>query len=131
MLVGLQAKVCGLSGKPEQGLALLEEAMPAASQGYGKVLMGDFFILKGELLLALSPENISEAERLYIQALDYAQELGGTMLELRAAISLSRLWRKTDKAEQGRKLLSSVIQKFTEGFTTIDMIEAKDLLSQP
>ena len=130
MLVGFQAKVCGLSGKPEQGLALLEEVVFAASQGYGKVLMGDFFILKGELLLALSPENISETERLYFQALDNAQELGGTMLELRAAISLSRLWRKTDKAEQGRQLLSNAIQKFTEGFTIIDMIEAEELLEQ-
>jgi predicted ATPase/class 3 adenylate cyclase len=130
MLVGLQAKVCRLSGKPEQGLALLEEVVSAASQGYGKVLMGDFFILKGELLLAQSPENISDAERLYFQALENAREMGGTMLELRAAVSLSRLWQKTDKAEQGRQLLSNAIQKFTEGFTTLDMIEAEELLEQ-
>jgi predicted ATPase len=93
-------------------------------------MLVDFLRLKGDLLLALSPDNISEAETLYLQALDIAQEQAVTMLELRAAISLCRLWRNTGKVEQGRRLLSTVYQKFSEGFTTADLIEAKDILGQ-
>jgi hypothetical protein len=130
LLRGLQAGVCGLAGKPEQGLALLEEVASFPSQGYGKVLMVDFLRLKGDLLLMLSPDNLAEAELLYLRALETAQEQRVAMHELRAAISLCRLWRGQGKAEQGRRLLSDAYAKFTEGFTTADLMEARELLSE-
>lgn len=128
LLRSFQARACGLVGKPEQGLALLEEVVASPSQGYGSVLMVEHLRLKGDLLLALSPANRSEAERLYLRALEMAQEQGASMLELRAAISLSRLWWDQGKAEQGRRLLSSAYEKLSEGFTTADLIEAQELL---
>jgi predicted ATPase len=93
-------------------------------------MMVEFLRLKGDLLLALSPDNLSEAELQYLRALEIAQEQGASMLELRATISLSRLWRDQGKAEQGRRMLSGAYQRFTEGFTTADLMEAKDLLRQ-
>jgi len=128
LLLSLQAGACGLAGKPEQGLALLEELVSFPSQGYGRVMMVEFLRLKGDLLLALSPDNLSEAELQYLRALEIAQEQGATMLELRAAISLSRLWKNQDKAEQGKQFLRTAYEKFSEGFTTLDLIEAKNLL---
>ena len=125
LLRSMQAGVCGLAGKPEQGLAFLDEALAVHSLGYGKVLQVEFYRLKGDLLLALSPPNHSEAELWYRRALESAQEQGASMLELRAAIGLSRLWRN----QVGRQLLSEAYAKFTEGFTTPDLMEAREILS--
>jgi hypothetical protein len=129
LLRSIQAGVCGLAGKPEQGLALLDEALAVHSLGYGRVLQVEFYRLKGDLLLALSPPNPSEAELWYCRALEAAQEQGASMLELRAAIGLSRLWRNQSRAEEGRQLLSEAYSKLTEGFTTPDLKEARELLS--
>jgi tetratricopeptide (TPR) repeat protein len=129
LLCGLQAEACGLAGKTEQGLVLLDEMLAMPSQGYGRVLQVDFYQLKGNLLLGRSPDNPSEAEPWFQNALEIAQEQGATMRELRAAISLSRLWRDSGKVEQGRQLLSDTYAKFTEGFTTVDLKEAQALLA--
>jgi predicted ATPase/class 3 adenylate cyclase len=129
LLLHIQAGVCGLAGKPEQGLALLDESLEIISNGSGRALLPEFFRLKGELLLALSLENATEAESWFQQALEVARMLRARMLELRAAISLSRLWRDQGKSEQGRRLVSQVYERLTEGFTTADMMEAKDLCS--
>jgi len=80
------------------------------------------------LLLALSRDNQSEAEHEYLRAIEVARVKGVPMVELRAALSLSRLWRDQGKAEEGRRLLSCVYENFTEGFTTADLIEARELL---
>ncbi len=130
LLRSLQAGVCGLVGKPEQGLALLEEAIAMPNVGYGGVMLADIYRLKGDLLLALHPDKPSEAELWYQRALETAQEQGASMLELRAAIGLARLWRNQGKAERGEQLLSEAYAKFTEGFTTPDLIEARDLLNK-
>ena len=92
------------------------------------MLLVEFYRIKGDLLLALSPDNPSGAELWYHRALETAQEQGALMLELRAAISLARLWQNQGNAKQGRRLLSDVYERFTEGFTTVDLMEAKDLL---
>jgi predicted ATPase len=51
------------------------------------------------------------------------------MLELRAAMSLTRLWINAGKEEQAKKLLSEIYERFTEGFSTIDLQEARGLLA--
>jgi predicted ATPase len=84
--------------------------------------------LQGDLLLALSPAKISEAERSFQRALEIARKHGALMSELRVAVSLARLWAHTDKADQGRQLLAEVYARFTEGFETRDLIEARELL---
>jgi predicted ATPase len=108
----------------------MNEAIEIASAGSGKTLTSEFLILQGGLLLALSPANAAEAESLYQQAVDNAREVHAPMLELRAAIRLSRLWQEQGKAEQARKLLSDVYAKITEGFTTADLKEAAALLAE-
>ena len=102
--------------------------MEIATQASGKTLWSEFFQLKGDLLLAISPDNAAEAECWFQNALDTAAEVQAPMLQLRAALRMSRLWREEGKAEQARQLLSAAYARFTEGFTTADVSEAKALL---
>ena len=110
-------------------MASLDEAMKIVGQGSGNPLASAFCRLKGDLFLALSPKNLAEAEPWFQQALKIAQEREARMLELRAAVSLSRLWKEQGKAEDGRRLLSDAYERLTEGFTTADMKEASVLLA--
>ena len=86
--------------------------------------------LKGELLLALSREHNAKAEACFQQALDVAHRQQAKSLELRAAMSLGRLWQRQGKTEHARQLLTGVYAWFTEGFDTADLQEAKALLEQ-
>jgi len=78
----------------------------------------------------LSSNNAAEAESWYQQAVDNAQDVHAPLLELRAAMRLSRLWQAQGKKEQARKLLSEAYTKITEGFTTADLKEASALLAE-
>jgi tetratricopeptide (TPR) repeat protein len=129
LLLFVQAGACGQAGRPAEGLIPLDKALKIVGPSSGNLLSSGLCRLKGDLLLALSPENPAEAEAWFQQALEVAQERQARMMELRAAISLSRLWRQQGKAEQGRRLLSDSYGRFTEGFTTADLKEARALLA--
>jgi predicted ATPase/class 3 adenylate cyclase len=130
LILYLQAEIYNRTGKPEQGLSLVDQIPDNLNSGSGKMLLPEFFRLKGDLLLAHNPNNAGEAELWFQQALEVARELQANMLELRVALSLCRLWREQGKDEQGKQLLNSILGKFTEGFTTADLLEAKELLSE-
>jgi predicted ATPase len=72
---------------------------------------------------------MDEAESWYWQAVENAQEVHAPMLELRAALRLSRLWQEQGHREQARRLLSDAYSKITEGFTTPDLKEAQAFLA--
>lgn len=129
LLLFVQAGACGQAGRPAEGLVPLDKAMKIVGPGSGNLLSSGLCRLKGDLLLALSPENPAEAEAWFQQALEVAQERQARMMELRAAMSLSRLWRHQGKPEQGRRLLIDVYGRFTEGFTTADLKQARALLA--
>ena len=71
-----------------------------------------------------------EDELCFRQALDIARRQQAKSLELRAAISLSRLWQQQGKRDEARELLVPVYGWFTEGFDTADLQEAKALLEE-
>jgi predicted ATPase len=85
--------------------------------------------LKGELLLAHPVEHHAEAEICFRQAHDIARQQQAKSLELRAAMSLSRLWQHQGKRAEARALLVPVYGWFTEGFDTADLQDAKALLT--
>ena len=128
LLLYLQAGACRLAGRPGDGLRLLEEAVDIATQSSGQTLWSEFFQLKGDLLLELSPENAAEAESWFQRAVDTAAEVQAPMLQLRAALRLSRLWHRQGKTEPAQELLGVAYARFSEGFTTPDLREAKALL---
>jgi predicted ATPase len=85
--------------------------------------------LKGELLLRLPEGHHTEAEARFRQAFEVARRQGAKSLELRAAMSLSRLWEQQSKREDARQLLAAIYGWFTEGFGMADLQEAKALLA--
>ena len=86
--------------------------------------------IRGEILLKCEPANTAPAEEAFLTAIAIAQKQKARSFELRAAMSLARLWRDQGKVQQARELLAPVYGWFTEGFDTRDLREAKVLLDE-
>jgi tetratricopeptide (TPR) repeat protein len=129
LLLTLEAEACGVAARPADGVILINGALEIAERAGRTAMLAMFCWLKGELLLAVSRDNLVEAEALLRRALDIATDVQTPMLELRAAISLSRLWREQGKTEQARKLLGDAYAKLTEGFGKPDLKQASALLA--
>ena len=71
-----------------------------------------------------------EAEECFLKAIDIARQQQAKSLELRAVMSLARLWQQQDKRKQAHQMLSEIYHWFTEGFDTKDLQEAKALLEE-
>jgi TOMM system kinase/cyclase fusion protein len=127
--LALLAEACGRAGAAEEGLTAVAEALTAVHTKANRVCEAELYRLKGELLLALSPGNIAEAESCFQQALNIARRQEAKSLELRAALSLSRLWQQQGQWAEARELLAPVYGWFTEGFDTADLQEAQALLA--
>jgi predicted ATPase len=89
----------------------------------------EVYRLKGELLQQ-SAKQQGEAEESFHQALDVARRQQAKSWELRATMSLSRLWQCQGKRDEARQLLTQIYNWFTEGFDTADPKEAKALLEE-
>jgi DNA-binding SARP family transcriptional activator/predicted ATPase len=89
---------------------------------------GELHRLKGELLLGLSSANQTDAAACFQQALDISRRQQARALELRAAMSLARLWKEQGKRDDARRLLEDIYRWFTEGFDTPDLQNARELL---
>jgi predicted ATPase len=115
-------------GQIEEGLTLLVEALAMAQDTGERRWEAELHRLKGELLLRHAAEHDAEAEAYFHQALAVARQQQTKSLELRAAVSLSRLWQHQGKRIEARALLAPVYGWFTEGFDTADLQEAEALL---
>ena len=129
LLLVIRAGVYAQAGRPAEGVNLVNEALAVVGPDPRDPMSSDICRLKGDLLLALSPEHPAQAEPWFQQALEIAQAHDARTLELRAAMRLSWLWREQGKAEQGRRLLSDAYARLTEGFATPDLQEARALLA--
>jgi predicted ATPase len=113
-----------------EGPATIEEAQKVAATRGELFWQAELFRLKGELLLGQSDPSVNEAEQCFCKALEIARNQKAKMLELRAATSLARLWKKQNKFDDAKSVLNSVYSSFTEGFGSPDLIEAKTVLEQ-
>jgi hypothetical protein len=90
--------------------------------------------MRGELLrMAGRPDRASEldeVEACFHRALAVAREQQAHWLELRASVSLAQLWQAQGRRDEARELLSGIYGWFTEGFDTVDLVEAKALLAE-
>ena len=84
--------------------------------------------IAGEIALESPEQDAAKAQAYFERALAVAREQQAKSWELRAAMSLARLWRDQGKPQQARELLAPVYGWFTEGFDTLDLKEAKALL---
>jgi len=125
--LSLLAEAYGKVGQPEEGLTVLVEALALVGACHWEA---ELHRRKGELLLMQQGQNVGEAEECFRQALDIARGQQAKSLELRAAMSLSRLWQQQGKQEEAQQLLAEIYAWFTEGFDTADLKEAKFLLEE-
>ena len=90
----------------------------------------DIHRVAGEIALKSPEPDTAKAEAYFERALAVARAQQAKSWELRAAMSMARLWRDQDKQQQARDLLAPVYGWFTEGFDTLDLKEAKALLDE-
>jgi class 3 adenylate cyclase/predicted ATPase len=122
------ADVSAHLGHVEEGLQALAEAHTLVEQQEQRWWEAEVSRLRGVLLLRQPGTPPAEAETWLQQALDVARRQEAKSLELRAAMSLARLWQQQGKRAEACDLLTPIYGWFTEGFDTADLQEAKALL---
>ena len=140
--LAMLAEAYGQVGRADEGLRALDEALAHVDRTGERFWEAELHRLQGELLLSQStgqssaptaaPERslMAEAEACFARALDIARRQQAKSWELRAAMSLSRLWQRQGKRAAAYDLLTPVYGWFTEGFNTADLQEAKALLEE-
>jgi class 3 adenylate cyclase/predicted ATPase len=118
----------GERGDAKAGLTMVAEALALVDHMGGHQGEAELYRLKGELLLKQTVPEEPQAETCFQQALDIARHQQAKSLELRAAMSLARLWQQQGKCAAARQVLAEVYGWFTEGFDTADLQEAAALL---
>ena len=138
----LLAEAYGKAGQVEEELSALAEALAVIDKNGERFYEAELYRLKGELLLAQesteqgaaskeqgAESREQEVEKCFLTAIEIARRQQAKSLELRAVMSLARLWQSHGKIAEAHKLLSDIYQWFTEGFDTKDLQDAKALLA--
>jgi tetratricopeptide (TPR) repeat protein len=150
--LALLAEAYGELGQTEEGLSALAEGLAFVNKTGERFYEAERYRLRGELTLTQSSvrslgssvkkgpkskvqgakssktKSQEEAEACFLKAIDIAQKQQAKSLELRATVSLARLWQQQGKAQQAHEMLAEIYGWFTEGFDTKDLQEAKALL---
>jgi predicted ATPase len=126
--LALLAEACEKAGQAAEGLTVLDEALSHVDITGERFYAAQVYRLQGELLLQQAIPDEALAETCLRQALDIARHQQAKSWELRAAMSLSRLWQQQGKRAEAYQLLAETYGWFTEGFETADLREAKGLL---
>jgi predicted ATPase len=129
------AEVCGTAGRFDEGLAAMAEAMAIVGKTGERYNEAELHRVKGELILRGSgieaePGVQMEAEECFRKSIEIARHQEARSYELKAVISLSRLWKQQGKKEQARQMLAEIYGWFNEGLETEDLKAAKSLLDK-
>ncbi len=146
VILSFLAEVCRKVGRLEEGLHFVNRGLHVASSGEDMQSEAELHRLKGELTLQefnvqgskfqvtdprpLTPNPQTEAEACFLQAIEIARKQQAKSLELRATVSLARLWQQQGKQHEAHTTLSEIYNWFTEGFDTKDLQEAKALIEE-
>jgi len=129
-LISMRAAAFAQAGQPDQGLKLVEDLLKDADE---EQLLREFpplLLLKGELLLAISPQKTAEVAGIFRSILAGAGHVGGKLLALQTATRLCKLEMQLGKAEESGQALKEIYDSFTEGFDTIDLRAARAVLDE-
>jgi len=128
----LLAEALKKANRIEEGLESLEDALAQAQSTGDRYYLAEIYRLKGELQLMSANQGDAEAsaERWLGQAVDIAGKQKAKSLELRAVMSLARLYQTQNQRKKARELLKPVYGSFSEGLDTKDLKEAKALLDE-
>jgi predicted ATPase len=127
--LALLSETYWMAGQYIEGLATVQEGLAVVEQTGECFWQAELLRLKGELLLAHGADA-PEVEPCYRQAVEIACQQNAKSLELRATISLSRLWQTQGKRTEARQMLAAIYGWFSEGFDTLDLQEAVALLEE-
>jgi predicted ATPase len=126
--LGLLTDTCARGAHTGESLAVVAEALTCVDQTGERYAEAELHRLKGELLLKHTPPDAPQAAACFQQAMAIARRQQARSWELRAAMSLSRLWQQQGKFADAREILAPIYGWFTEGFDTADLREAKALI---
>lgn len=127
----LLAEALGETGRTDEALATLEDAQAAIVRTGERYYEAELYHLKGKMLLKRSDDAApSGAEACFSRAVDIARRQGAKSWELRASMSLARLWHRQGKRAEAARMLAEIYGWFTEGFDTADLRDAKALLNE-
>ncbi|HLW69308.1 MAG TPA: adenylate/guanylate cyclase domain-containing protein [Candidatus Binataceae bacterium] len=127
---GALAEAYANTGRAAEGLRLIGETLATVSGIGQNSTEPELHRIKGELLLLEDRSELGEAERCFRTAIEKAQRIGAKSWELRATTSLAQLLGKHGRRAEARAMLAEIYNWFTEGFDTLDLIEAKALLDE-
>jgi tetratricopeptide (TPR) repeat protein len=124
--LGTMAEGLGAAGKLAEARVAIDEALERTDRNEERWCMAELLRIKGDLLRSDGADVA--AEDCFQQALDWARRQEALSWELRAAMSLARLWHQNGKTAEAHAVLSSVYNRFTEGFETSDLKTARVLM---
>jgi class 3 adenylate cyclase/tetratricopeptide (TPR) repeat protein len=127
---GLLADALSWAGRRSEALSILDDALALSARTGVAWFDAELHRRKGELLLAQPHADPPAAEMELRHAIEVARDQSARMFELRAAVSLSRLWLAQERRVEARELLAPLFLWFTEGFDRPDLQEAKALLDE-
>jgi class 3 adenylate cyclase/predicted ATPase len=116
------------SGRFDDARQALNEGLTIAERNDERFQEAELHRLEAELMLAESPDQTAGVEDCFRRAIETAQHQRSRAWELRATMSLARLWRRHGRRDEARATLAAVYNTYTEGFTTPDLMEAEALL---
>ncbi|MBS0183720.1 MAG: AAA family ATPase [Nitrospira sp.] len=128
--LALLAEIYLRHNRIDEGLATIEDALTLAVTGGELYWHAELLRLKGELLLGQSDQSISEAEQCFNEAPRIARDQHARMLELRAATSLARLFKKLHKVDEAERVLNAACSWFSDRSANPDLVEARTILDQ-
>jgi predicted ATPase/predicted Ser/Thr protein kinase len=134
-LLGSLAEAYGMAGQAEKGLEFMSQALAEVERGGERYYEAELYRLKGELLLKKAEFSglaamEEEAEACFRESLAVARRQMAKSFELRTSVSLGRLLKKQSKGSEAKKLLGDIYGRFTEGFASPDLREAKSLIEE-
>jgi predicted ATPase len=129
-ILSILARAYGELGQFDEAWRCIGEAITAVETTKEGISEAEVHRTAGEIALLSPARDAAKAEAYFERALAIARQQQAKSLELRAVMSLARLWRDQGKVQQGRELLAPVYGWFTEGFDTRDLKEAKALLEE-
>ena len=128
--LALLAEALNQAGRVDEALEALREAIEVAEQTNEPFYVAELYRLRGDSLIKAGVVPTSEAESCFHRAIEIARQQQAKSFELRAAISLARLWQQQERRAEGRAILADVYSWFTEGFDTADLKDARELLDE-
>jgi len=117
-------------GQPDEALRSVDEAKEVIERTGETWFEAHVHRIAGEIALKSPQPDIAKVEACFERALAVARQQQAKSWELRAAMSMARVWRDQGKRQQARELLAPIYNWFTEGFDTRDLKEAKALLEE-